>query len=410
MQTSTRYWTPILLMVVATAAAVLSVSMGLRQSLGLFLEPMARGAGISAAAFGFAMAIQNLLWGISQPFMGGLADRYGGRTVVVVAGFAFAIGLSLMAVGGNAGLYLGGGLLAGFAIGSTSYGVLVGVVSRATPAEVRQTAVSIIAAAGSIGAFILAPVGQSMIENWGWRESLLGFAVIALSISVLAIPLDRGGTAGQSAKSEQPNAMNAIREAFAHPGYVAMTAAFFACGFQLIFIATHLPKYVSVCGLPPSVSAYALALIGLCNAFGTLLFGRLGLRFGNKLMLAMVYVLRTLAIAAYVFLPISAESTLVFAAAMGLLWLSVVPLVSGLIGSMFGVANFGILFGLMFLSHQVGAFLGAWLGGLTYDLSGSYFLAWVSLIGVGAAATLIQLLMDDRPRSRPGTVASAAAS
>jgi predicted MFS family arabinose efflux permease len=178
-----------------------------------------------------------------------------------------------------------------------------------------------------------------------------------------------------------------------------MTIAFFACGFQLIFVATHLPKYIATCGLPPSVGAQSLALIGICNAIGTLVIGKLGTIYGNKLMLALVYAGRTAAIAAYISLPVSVESTLLFSAAMGFLWLSVIPLVSGLIGKMFGLVNFGVLFGVMFFSHQIGAFLGAWLGGLSYDLSGNYFIAWVSLIAVGGLATLIQLWMDDYPRS-----------
>src|SRR5262249_18619196 len=182
-----------------------------------------------------------------------------------------------------------------------------------------------------------------------------------LTIVVLAFALDRGVAGSPAPARDKPDALAAIRAALAHPGYVAMAVAFFACGFQLVFITTHLPKYVSICGLPPSVGAHALALIGLCNAAGTLVIGRLGTRFGNRLMLALVYLLRTAAIAAYVLLPVSAQSTLVFAAVMGLFWLSVVPLVSGLIGSMFGLANFGTLYGVMFLSHQMGSFLGAWL-------------------------------------------------
>ena len=398
-----RAWTPALLVVVASAAAVLSTSMGLRQSLGLFLEPMARSASASTAAFGLAIAVQNLAWGVGQPFMGGIADRYGSRAVVIVAALAYAAGLASMAFGGEFGLYFGGGLLIGLAVAGTSFGVLVGVVSRAAPSVIRSTAVSVVAAAGSIGAFILAPGAQAMIEAWGWQNTLMVFAAIALSIGFLALGLDRGPVqTSSSSAADRPNPLGAAREALSHPGYVAMTVAFFACGFQLIFIATHLPNYITMCGLPPSVSAQALALIGLCNAVGTLVIGKLGERFGNRLILALIYVMRTAAIAVYFMWPVSVESTLLFAAVMGFLWLSVIPPVSALISGLFGPANFGTLFGVMFLSHQIGSFLGAWLGGLTYDLSGSYSIAWSLLIAIGAIAALVQLLMDDRPRTKAG--------
>lgn len=393
-------WTIAVIVLMAAAAAVLSTSVGLRQSLGLFMEPMVRGTGISVSGFGLAMAIQNLAWGIGQPFMGGLADRYGGRGVILVAALFYAIGLVLMGTAGISGLMIGGGLLIGLATAGTSFGVIVGEVSRGVSPEIRQTVVSIVAAAGSIGTFVLAPVAQEMIEGIGWKAGLFIFAGLALAISMMAMPLKvNGGKTGAAARSEA-NAGKAIREAMSHPGFLAMTAAFFACGFQLIFVATHLPNYISICGLPPSVGAQSLALIGGCNAVGTLVIGKLGQRYGNKLMLAIVYMGRTTAIVAYVMLPVSVESTLIFAATMGFFWLSVVPLVSGLISGMFGLANFGVLFGVMFLSHQVGSFLGAWLGGLTFDMSGSYFIAWMSLVVIGALAAIVQLSMDDRPRPK----------
>jgi predicted MFS family arabinose efflux permease len=402
-------WTATLIVVLTAAAAVLSTSMGLRQSLGLFMEPMVQGASVSVAAFGLSMAIQNLTWGIGQPVMGAIADKHGTRAVGMAAALAFAAGLALMALGGTAGLYLGGGLLLGLAVAGTSHGVLVGAVSRVADPGVRATAVSILAAAGSIGTFIIAPLGESLIFRIGWQSALFVFAAIGFSITAMAYFLvwNRDGKtdAAERAQKEKPDASAAVREALAHPGYLAMTIAFFACGFQLIFIATHLPKYLSVCGLSPTVGAQALALIGLGNAVGTLVIGKLGERFGNRLMLSLVYVMRTVAIIVYISLPVSVESTLLFATAMGFLWLSVIPLVSGLIGGLFGLTNFGALFGVMFLSHQIGAFLGAWLGGLSFDWSGSYLIAWTSLIAVGSLAALIQLLMDDQPRMRVAAAA-----
>lgn len=396
-----RSWKPALLISLVATGLILSLSMGLRQSLGLFMEPMVRTTGITVASFGFAMAVQNLAWGIGQPFMGAICDRFGGRLVVAVATVLYCTGLYLTASGGAVGLYLGGGLLIGIAVAATSHGVLVGIISRLAAPAIRATAVSILAAVGSLGTFIVAPMTQAMIDHWTWQAALGGLAVVAASMAGIALLFRRGeartaGTAGAA----QPNARRAIAEALANRSFVITTLAFFACGFQLIFIATHLPNYIAICGLPPSVGASALALIGLCNAVGTLVAGYLCQRWGNGPVLALIYLLRTLSIAAFFAFPVSVETTLLFAAAMGFLWLSVVPPVSGLINGLFGPANFGALFGVMFLSHQIGAFLGAWFGGLSYQFSGNYSAGWLSLIVVGTAAALLQFTVRDE-RLRP---------
>ncbi|MBM3522214.1 MAG: MFS transporter [Alphaproteobacteria bacterium] len=400
-RTAGASWTGDLIIVLTVAAGVLSISMGLRQSLGLFLEPMARGAGISAASFGLAMAVQNLAWGIGQPIMGAWADRRGGRVVVAASALLFAAGLGWMSVGDRVGVLVGGGLMIGFAVAGTSHGVLVGVISREATLATRPMAVAILAAAGSLGIFVIAPLAQIFIEHDGWRSSLLVLVVVALSMAGLAALLGGRATTGRANGSARADAISAIRIAWAHPGYVSMTVAFFACGFQLIFIAVHLPNYLGLCGLPPSVGAQALAVIGAGNALGTLVVGWLGERFGQRRVLASIYVLRTVAVAAFAWLPASVESTLAFAAAMGVLWLSVIPPVSSLITVLFGATNFGTIFGVMFLSHQLGAFAGVWLGGLSLELSGSYGFAWASLVAIGAAAALVQLRMDDRPRPAP---------
>ncbi|WP_299397471.1 MFS transporter [Pelagibius sp.] len=389
-------WTPALLVVLVVSSLILSTSMGIRQSLGLFLDPMVRGAGVSVATFGLAMALQNLAWGIGQPAMGALSDRYGGRIVVLLAALCFALGLWLMSLGTGFGLFFGGGVLIGLAVAGTSHGVLVGILSRLAAPGVRALAISILAAAGSLGTFVIAPASQGLLDRISWDTTLLLLAALAAAMACLAVFFKRNGT-GSAGPAERPDARRAVGEALRHPGYVAMTLAFFACGFQLIFVATHLPKFVAICGLAPSVSANAIALIGIFNAVGTLVVGRLGERYGNKLILALIYVFRTVAIACYAFLPVSMESTLAFGAAMGFLWLSVIPPVSSLLNAMFGPTNFGALFGVMFFSHQVGAFLGAYLGGLAYDVSGSYTMAWLSLVIVGVLAAVIQLSMDDRP-------------
>lgn len=398
-------WTPALLVVLVAASAILTIAMGIRQSLGLFVDPLVRGAGLSVTTIGLAMAVQNLAWGIGQPIMGALADRYGGRMVVLGAAACFAAGLVLMRSASPFGLFVGGGLLIGLAVAGTSHGVLVGILSRLARPSVRAMAISILAAAGSLGTFVIAPATQALIDRIDWSATFLLLALLAASMAALGLFLKSGAEGATGPGAERPDARGAIREALRHPGYVAMTLAFFACGFQLIFIATHLPNYIDLCGLAPSVGANALALIGLCNAIGTLVVGRLGERFGNRPVLALIYVFRTLAIAVYILTPVSIESTLLFAAAMGFLWLSVIPPVSGLLNAMFGPTNFGALFGVMFLSHQIGAFLGAWLGGLTFDLSGDYWIAWISLIIVGALAAAIQWTMDDGPQ--PGSAVPA---
>tara|TARA_E500000318_G_C3547086_1_gene207192 strand:- start:174 stop:1385 length:1212 start_codon:yes stop_codon:yes gene_type:complete len=389
-------WTPGLILVCIAAGTALSISMGLRQSLGLFLSPMAQISDITAGSFGLAMAVQNLAWGISQPVVGSLADRYGSRIILLCVGPVYALGLLLMAYGGTIGLFAGGGVLLGLAVSGSAFGVVLGAVSRAAPDKLRGVAVSIVSAAGSIGTLLLAPLGQYWIDHQGWQFALLAFAAIAASISLTAFLLSKKQA---DTPIPKPDPGNAIRTAFAHRGFLAMTIAFFACGFQLIFISTHLPGYLEICGLPPSVGATALALIGVFNAIGTIVIGVMGTRFGNGLMLALVYLLRTLAIAIYILTPVSLETTLVFASVMGLLWLSVAPLVSALITGMFGVANFGTLFGVMFLSHQIGSFFGAWLGGLSFDLTGDYQTAWLGLITVGLLAFLLQITADSKPVS-----------
>jgi MFS family permease len=307
--------TSTIILVTAASAVVLSLSMGLRQSLGLFLSPMAAETGVSASTFGFAMAVQNLAWGLSQPFIGLLADRHGSRAIIVIAGFVYATGLALMALGGFAGLQLGGGLLVGLAISGSAFAVVLGSVSRSVPDNLRPIAVSVVSAVGSVGTLVLAPAGQMLINSVGWSTTLLLFAVFALVMSLAGSLTEQASTGQRSNVAADPWA--AAKEALAHKGFVAMMIAFFACGFQLVFIATHLPKYLSICGIPPSVGATALGLIGLFNALGTLIVGYLGMKFGNSLMLALVYLLRTVAIAIYVLTPVTVESTLAFASVMG---------------------------------------------------------------------------------------------
>ncbi|HEX7967652.1 MAG TPA: MFS transporter [Stellaceae bacterium] len=391
---------PRTMLLLLVSAAILTLCMGLRQGLGLFLKPVTVDLGISASAFSFALAAQSMVWGASQPFVGMLADRWGTRPVVIATALVYAAGFVAMAMAGGAvALDIGGGLLAGIGIAGTGFGVLMGVVARAVPPERQSQAVGTVAALGSLGTFFLPPVGQFLIDGFGWRAALAAYAAIAASMALLALAIGRPQLSAKvvvTAEDKQTLG-EVLRVAARHPGYVAMTAAFFACGFQLVFITTHLPSFLAFCGLPPSVSASALALIGLCNTVGTYAVGLLGARYSQKRLLATIYMLRTLSIGVYLALPISAGSTLVFAAAMGLLWLGVAPLVSGLIGRMFGLKHFSTLYGIVFFSHQLGSFCGAMLGGVVFDLTGSYGAAWVALIAIGVLAASLQWPMDDRP-------------
>src|SRR4051794_38523878 len=385
-----------MLLLIVLSGLIISLFMGMRQSLGLFMRPIGVDLGITAAAFGFSIALQNIVWGLSQPFAGALADRHGPRPVIFVTALLFAGGL-LMLIAANSfpGALVLAGVLLG--VGTTGFSTLYGAISRRTPAEKRSQTVGLVAATGSLGTMVLAPFGGWLIDGPGWQAALVVFAAIGASMALLALPIQEKNPAGAQ-KAALPLRL-ALREAVAHRGFVFMTLAFFACGFQLIFLTTHLPSYLQICGIAPGVAASSLALIGLFNAFGTYAFGLLGARYSQKNLLALIYLLRTIFIAVFLLVPVSAATTLVFAAAMGFLWLGVTPLVTGIIGRVFGLTHFNTLFGLAFLSHQVGSFFGAWMGGLVFDRFGNYNFAWGAMIVIGVTAFTLQWLMDERPPS-----------
>ena len=387
-----------MLVLIALSGLIISICMGLRQSLGLFMRPMTLDLGISAATFGFSIALQNIVWGLSQPFVGAAADRYGPRPVLMATALTYALGLALMvyAAAFPGALYIAG-FLAGIGTAGTGFGVLIGTVSRATPPEKRSQTVGLVAAAGSLGTMVIAPLGGWLIDGFGWQAAMLAFAAIAGSMAILSLPIREQAVSDGNLSKVNQKLGEALREAIGHRGYLFMTLAFFACGFQLVFITTHLPAYLQLCGVAPGVAASALGLIGLFNAVGTYLFGLLGARYSQKHLLALIYLLRTLIIVAFLLAPISAASTLVFAAAMGFLWLGVAPLVTGIIGRVFGLTHFNTLYGIVFLSHQVGSFFGAWMGGLVFDRFGNYNFGWGALIVIGVTAFTLQWLMDERP-------------
>lgn len=403
---------PTLATIVIVASAIMAISMGLRQCFGLFQAPLVGELAVSATAFGFAFALHNLAWGLSQPFVGALGDRYGPRPVLLACGSLYIAGIVLLATSNTPwiGLDVGIGLLTGVGVAGTGFGVLLGAVSRAAPLERRSQLLGLVSGIGSVGVLALAPAGQHIINTSDWRTAALAYAGIALSILALAPFI--GGRAqpapgGAAVERQGAGVAEAVREALSHRGFVAMAVAFFACGFQLMFITAHLPRFIGLCGLPPSVGAAALGVIGVCNAVGSYTFGVLGGRYSRKRLLSLIYAVRTLAIVAYISLPVSEASTLVFAAVMGFTWLGVVPLVSGLIGKLFGLSNFNMLFGVVFLLHQLGGFLGPLAGGVILDSTGGYTVAWYAMIAIGAAAALIQWPMDDQPRERPAALAAA---
>jgi predicted MFS family arabinose efflux permease len=387
-----------MLVLLVLSGLIISTCMGLRQSLGLFLRPLTLGLGISAATFGFSIALQNIVWGLSQPFVGALADRYGPRPVLIGTALMYAAGLLLM-VFANAvpgGLQIAG-FLTGIGIAGTGFGVLIGTVSRAVPPQKRTQAVGMVAAVGSLGTMVIAPIAQGLITAFDWKVAMVVFAVLAAGIALLALPIREQSAAKRSSLEPSQSLSEVVRQAMGHRGFLYMTVAFFACGFQLVFITSYLPSYLQICGVAPGVGASALALIGLFNAIGTYIFGQLGARYSQKHLLALIYLLRTLTIVVFLLAPVSATSTLMFAAAMGLLWLGVVPLVTGIVGRVFGLTHFNTLYGIVFLSHQVGSFVGAWMGGVVFDRMGNYNFAWGALIFIGIAAFLLQWMMDERP-------------
>jgi predicted MFS family arabinose efflux permease len=387
-----------MLILLVVSGIIISLGMGMRQSFGLFMRPVTLDLGVSAAAFSFTLALQNIVWGLSQPFIGAAADRYGARPVVFATALLYAAGLTVMIFSkATPGLYAAG-FLTGIGIAGTGLGTLLGVVARATAPEKRSQRVGLVAATGSLGTVGLAPMAQSVVDGFGWRAGLLSFVAISIFIALLALMMRALPPARDARLTRAPTRLGvAMRGAVNHRGFMQMTAAYFACGFQLIFITSHLPQYLELCGVAPSVGAQALALIGLCNTVGTYLFGILGARYSQKRLLALIYGMRTVFIAIFLLVPVTAASTLIFAAAMGFLWLGVAPLITGVVARVFGFEHFNALYGTVFLSHQLGSFAGAWMGGVVFSLSGSYNLAWTALLVIGAIAFVLQWTMDDRP-------------
>lgn len=387
------------LALVLCAAAVLTISNGLRSSFGLFLTPMSLDLGVSRETFALAIAIQGLVWGISQPVFGGLADRYGAIRIVLLGTVIYVAGLLWMAwAEGPIGLHLGQGLLVGLGISATGFAVVLGPVGRAVPAERRSMALGIAAAGGSFGQFALAPVGGALIGGVGWSIALVAYCGIAAMMLPCLIGMRGSHRPPEGSVQSLPEA---LAEARAHSGFWLLCGGFFVCGFHVYFIATHLPPFLTDVGLAPMLGATAIAVIGLGNIVGTFAAGWLGDRHRKKYVLSLFYLGRALVMGLFVVVPVSEASVLVFSVFMGLLWLGTVPLTSGLVAQIFGPRYLGALFGIVFLSHQVGSFLGAWLGGYVYEETGSYDAVWLTAVALGVVAAVIHWPIADKPLVRP---------
>lgn len=386
-------------LVVLCGAFILFLAIGTRATMGLFVVDISASLGWGREVFALAIAVQNLVWGLAQPFTGAIADRYGAARTLAVAGLVYAAGMYLMQASTSPlEMTLTAGFLVGVAVAASSFSVVLSAVARVVPPERRSLAFGICTGIASAGQLVLLPVGQAFIDAYGWQVAVLLLGALTLLIVPLAVPL-----AGRSVGAESGSAASwtaALGEAFRHRGYWLLTGGYFVCGFHVTFIGLHLPPYLLDAGLTRENGAFALGIVGLFNILGSVLAGYLGGRYHKPYLLAAIYFGRAVVICGYILLPLSVASTYVFAALMGLLWLSTVPVTTAVVGQIFGVRYLGMLAGIVFFSHQIGAFLGAWLGGLLYDQTGSYAVVWWLSVALGLAAALINLPIDDRALRR----------
>jgi len=393
---------PPLWVIVAAGGIITSISLGVRSTFGLFLDPIAEGLDTGRGSIALAIAVQNLVWGISQPVAGAISDRYGAARTLAGGGVLYAGALLLMSTATGPGLVvLSGGFLVGLAIGAASFAVVLSSIGRMVRPERRSLMLGIVSAVGSLGQFVLIPIAQSLLDRTSWETTVVVMAAVA-AVLIVFTPALRGCSADFAdpavADHAEPRTLRAeLRRASGSKSYLMLNGAFFVCGFHVTFIGIHLPAYVGDLGQPASVGATALALIGLFNVFGSLGAGALGARFSPTLLLAGIYGLRAVVIAGFVLLPQSSTSTILFAAAIGTLWLATVPLTSAIVAQQFGTTHAGALFGIVFLSHQIGAFIGAWMGGEVVDATGSYSPVWWTAVGLGVGAMMLHLLIDEGP-------------
>ncbi|HEY1147763.1 MAG TPA: MFS transporter [Pseudoduganella sp.] len=391
---------------VLCGGVIMGLALGMRHVQGLFMLPMTSERGWGREDFALAIALQNLVWGLMQPLTGMLADRFGSRRVLLGGCLLYAAGLYLMAhAGSSTQLALSGGVMIGMALAGTSFGTVYGALNRLVPAARRSWALGLAGAVGGVGQFAMVPAAQGLIGSVGWMGALIAVAFVLALAATLAMPLDDSaaiadGAGASRAAGEAASMGTAIREAMRHRGFWLLNAGFFACGFQLAFIAGHFPAYLLDKGFSANVGVAALAIVALANVAGTYLCGQLGTQYRRKHLLAWLYLLRAAAMALFVSAPLSEASVYVFAFVMGMTWLGTVPLTNGLVSQVFGVRYISTLFGLVFVGHQLGGFLGVWLGGVVYDATHSYELVWIAAVAVGLAAAALHWPIDDRALAR----------
>lgn len=390
-------------LIVLSGCLIALITFGPRASVGLFQIPMTTEFGWGRDTFSLAIAFQNLLWGLGQPFAGAVADRFGAFKVLCAGALLYALGLVVMAYASTPGiLHLGAGVLIGFGLSGCSFNLVLGAFSKLLPEKWRPMAFGAGTAAGSFGQFLFPPLGNVLIDSFGWHQALVIFAGSMLLVMPLALALATrpAGSTATAANVPSQSIKQALTEAFQHRSYVLLVLGFFTCGFQLAFITAHLPAYLRDAGLSASIGGWTLAVIGLANAFGSLGSGWLSTRMSKRWLLAWIYLGRSIAIAAFILLPASPITSIAFGVSIGLLWLSTVPPTSSLVMLMFGTRYMAMLYGFAFFSHQVGGFLGVWLGGELYEIYGSYTVVWWLSIALGIASALINLPIRERPVER----------
>lgn len=391
--------------IIVFACLIALITFGTRAGFGLFLTPISETYGWGREIFAIAIGIQNLMWGVGQPVAGALADRYGTARVLIIGALIYIAGFYLMSVSATpAMLHLSAGFLIGVGGAGASFGLVMAAVGRMMPDDKRPMALAIVVASSSMGQFLLVPLGQSFIAAYGWQTALILIGSLLFLVIPLSAPFARNERAG--ANQFQQSLSEALSEAARHRSYVLLVAGFFVCGFHVAFIQTHLPAYIEDQGVASWVGGWAIGLVGLFNIFGSLLAGYIGSRWSMKNLLTLIYLARALAITIYITLPVTAASTLVFAAVMGLLWLSTVPATSGLVALMFGPRYMATLFGIVFFSHQIGAFIGVWLGGYLFDTFGTYAPVWWAGVGLGLLAAILHWPIVEKPIVRAAAPAN----
>lgn len=382
---------------------ILIISLGIRQSFGIFMMPVSEHFEVGREFFSFAIALQNLLFGVFQPFVGMAADKWGAKRIIIAGALAYAAGLFLTAVTVEPSmLYLSLGGLVGFGLSATSYVIVLGAVAKVVPPQHAAKAFGLTTAAGSFGMFAMIPGAQTMLSDFGWQGALQGFALLCTVMIAFAIFMKSSRVEQSNAKAEESSQTlkEALAEAFRHKGYWLIHAGFFVCGFHVMFIATHLPSYLADQNLPASSAAMALAYVGIFNIFGSYFWGVMGDRFSKRHVMSALYFVRTMVIASFVTFPITEHTAALFGGAIGFCWLGTVPLTSGLVRQIFGARYLSTLYGLVFFTHQVGSFLGAWVGGKVYDYYGTYDPIWWSTVVLALAAAIIHLPINDKPVPR----------